>query len=93
MAALSSKVLTNFITSPGASHVILKDNSLSAVINAQAESLVELEKYKKIDEEIMDKQFRENVITNLKQIKMVYSEYMTSIPLRGEALQMLHNIG
>ena len=93
MSALASKVLTKFVTASGMHSFILKDNSLSAIIQAQVETISEIDKYALIDKNSCLNQFRDSILLNLSDIKAVYSDYLTSISLRGDALQLLYKIG
>ena len=93
MAALASNVVTKFVTATGSHNFVLKDNSLSMILQMQAETLTEVNKYLAIDPEISFSNFRGSIVDNLIEIKAVYSDYLTSISLRGDTLQILHKLG
>jgi hypothetical protein len=93
MAALASRVLTKFVVAPGMNSYVLKDNSLSCIIQAQADTIAELDKYTRIDPSIIYTKFRDGILFNLADIKAVYGDYLSSISLRGEALQTLYKLG
>ena len=65
MSALASKVLTKFVTASGMHSFILKDNSLSAIIQAQVETISEIDKYALIDKNSCLNQFRDRL--NIKE--------------------------
>lgn len=92
MAALSSKVVTKFITTPQISNSLLKNNALSLIVQTQTECLLEVQNYMKNDKEINAEQFISSITGNLRDIKKVYHEYASSISLRGEAMQVFSNI-
>jgi len=89
MAALSANVLTKFVTAPGLSSLVIRDNTLTAVIQSLADSLVELEKYQKVDPCISSTKFTSTLMGNLKGIKQVYQDYIKSLSLNTETIELL----
>ena len=89
MAALSANVLTKFVTVPGLSNLVIRDNTLTAVIQSLADSLLELEKYQKVDPCISSSKFTSTLMGNLKVIKQVYQDYIKSLSLNTETIELL----
>lgn len=89
MAVLASNVLCKYVTARGSHNFVLQDSSLSMILQMQAETIAEVDKYLMIDPEISVKEFRESIVNNIIEIKEVYSDYLPSIALRGDTLQLL----
>ncbi|CAG9314585.1 unnamed protein product [Blepharisma stoltei] len=92
MAALSSNVLTNFVTCSGMQSFILKDNSLSLILQAQVDALQDLENYKHNDPEIDTGLFESNIKRNIKEIKQEYKECFNSLSLRSDILGFIQRV-
>lgn len=92
MASLSSNVLTNFVVCSGMQTHILKDNSLSLILQAQVEALQDLEDYKSHDPEIDSGLFESNIKKNISDIRKEYKECLGSLSIRSDALGFIQNI-
>ena len=91
MAALSSKVLTKFAVNPGLSSFIVRNDTLGLIVQAQAECLIELEKFRKIDPLITSTQFVLTLRRDLMIIRECYSEYIRTLSLNAEVLELVFN--
>lgn len=91
MAALSSKVLTKFVVNPGLSSFIVRNDTLGLIVQAQAECLIELEKYRKVDPAITSNQFALTLRRDLMIIRECYSEYIRTLSLSAEVLELVFN--
>jgi hypothetical protein len=89
MAALSSRVLTKFVVSPGMASFMVKDNTLALIMQAQADCLLELEKYKKIDPNICSSHFISTLRRDLTCIRDSYKDYVESLSLSTETLELI----
>lgn len=89
MAALSANVIAKFVTAPGLASIVIKDNTLTSIIQSLADSLIELEKYQKVDPCISSAKFTITLMSNLKAIKEVYRDYISSLSLNTETIELL----